>query len=122
MAEGDTQEPDRRPALEPGLAERTTTDLEAGPAESGPAVASALPSRRARALAFTAILVGGACGGLIGFAIADLQCVGSCSSARGFAGLVGAVAGAVGVAVVAVLALRAMGEWKTIQAGGRRRR
>lgn len=116
MAERGTQEPDGDPAGESGLAERSKADLDVGPA-----VASALPSRRARALAFVAILVGGTCGGLIGFAIADLQCVGSCSSVRGLAGLVGAVAGAVGVAVVAVLALRAMGEWKTIQAGGRRR-
>lgn len=78
-------------------------------------VDSALPSVGARVLAFLAILVGGACGGLIGFAVTDLQCTGDCATSNGIGGLVGAVLGAAGVAVVAVLALRAMGEWKTIQ-------
>lgn len=66
-------------------------------------------------LAFLAILVGGACGGLIGYAITDLQCTGDCGTNKGIGGVGGAVLGAVGVAIVAVLALRAMGEWKTIQ-------
>jgi CDP-diglyceride synthetase len=81
-------------------------------------VASALPSTGARVLAFLAILVGGICGGLIGYAITDLQCSGDCSTGKGVGGLIGAAIGAVGVAVVAVLALRAMGEWKTIQERG----
>jgi hypothetical protein len=72
---------------------------------------SAAPSRLARALALAAILVGGACGGLIGYAFVDLQCTGDCSTARGVGLLIGAVASAVGVAVIVVLALRAMGEW-----------
>ena len=76
---------------------------------------SALPSTGARILAFVSILVGGLCGGLIGWAFVDLQCTGDCGVASGAAGLVGAVVGAGGVAVVAVLALRAMGEWRTIQ-------
>jgi hypothetical protein len=76
---------------------------------------SALPSTAARVVAFVSILVGGLCGGLIGWALVDLQCEGDCGVAAGFAGLVGAVIGAAGVAVVAVLALRAMGEWRTIQ-------
>jgi hypothetical protein len=76
---------------------------------------SALPSVTARVIAFLTILVGGACGGLIGFALVDLQCQGSCSNNRGIGAFVGAACGALGVAVVAVLALRAMGEWKTIQ-------
>lgn len=76
---------------------------------------SALPSTTARALAFVSILVGGLCGGLIGWALVDLQCDGYCGVAAGGAGLVGAVVGAGGVAVVAVLALRAMGEWRSIQ-------
>ena len=54
---------------------------------------SALPSGRARGLAFAAIVVAGVCGGLIG-----------------------ALLGAGGVAVVAVLVLRAMGEWQRIAA------
>ena len=81
-------------------------------------VESALPSTGARVLAFLAILVGGVCGGLIGFAVTDLQCSGGCGTGKGIGGLVGALVGALGVAVVAVLALRAMGEWKTIQERG----
>jgi len=88
-------------------------------------IPSALPSRGARFLAFAAILTGGLCGGLIGFSVTRLQCVGDCSTNKSLGGLVGAVIGAAGVAVIAVLALRAMGEWKTIQqnspAGGPRR-
>jgi hypothetical protein len=81
-------------------------------------VDSALPSTGARVLAFLAILIGGICGGLIGYAITDLQCAGDCGTGKGIGGLVGALIGAIGVAVVAVLALRAMGEWKTIQERG----
>jgi hypothetical protein len=73
-----------------------------------------LPSRRARALAFAAILVAGACGALIGYSFVSIQCHGSCSAPEGAGSIVGAVIAAVGVAVVAVLVLRAMGEWKTI--------
>jgi hypothetical protein len=80
-----------------------------------PPVSSALPSRGARFLAFASILVGGLCGGLIGFSVTRLQCVGDCTTNKSLGGLFGAVFGAVGVAVIAVLALRAMGEWKTIQ-------
>ena len=80
-----------------------------------PPVASALPSRAARLLAFASILVGGLCGGLIGFSVTRLQCTGDCTTNKSVGGLVGAVAGAIGVAIIAVLALRAMGEWKTIQ-------
>ena len=80
-----------------------------------PALSSALPSRAARLLAFASILVGGLCGGLIGFSVTRLQCTGDCTTNKSLGGLVGAVGGALGVAVIAVLALRAMGEWKTIQ-------
>lgn len=76
---------------------------------------TSLPSRGARALAFVAILVGGLCGGLIGYGFTDLQCEEGCAAAAGGAGLLGAVLGAVGVGVVAILALRAMGEWRTVQ-------
>ena len=85
-------------------------------------VESALPSTGARVLAFLAILVGGVCGGLIGFAVTDLQCSGGCGTGKGIGGVVGALVGSLGVAVVAVLALRAMGEWKTIQERGETRR
>ena len=76
---------------------------------------SALPSARARLLAFAAILVAGACGALIGYGIAGAQCDGDCAAASGVGALVGAVAAAGGVAIVAVLALRAMGEWRAMQ-------
>lgn len=76
---------------------------------------TALPSVGARLLAFAAIVVGGVCGGLIGYGVTDVQCDGDCGALAGVIGIVGAVVGAVGVGVVAVLALRAMGEWRTIQ-------
>ena len=72
---------------------------------------SAAPSALARALALAAIIVGGVCGGLIGYAFVDLQCTGDCSTPNGIGLLIGAVLSAVGVAVIVVLALRAMGEW-----------
>ncbi len=78
-------------------------------------IESAAPPRGARLLALVAILVAGACGGLIGFAIADLQCTGRCDTAKGLGAAGGALVAAIGVAVVAVLVLRAMGEWRTIQ-------
>ena len=93
------------PAIEPEIPD---ADL---PLSSGP---SALPSRRARLLAFAAILVAGVCGGLIGYAIVDVQCKGSCATPKGISALTGAVLAAGGVAIVAVLVLRAMGEWRQI--------
>jgi hypothetical protein len=81
---------------------------------------SALPSTGARLLAFGAILLAGLCGGLIGYAVVDLQCDGDCTVWAGLAGLLGAVLFAVGVGVVAVLALRAMGEWRVIEHGQQR--
>ena len=75
---------------------------------------SALPSRRARGLAFAAILVAGVCGALIGSSFVSLQCEGACSTASGLAAVVGALVTAGGVAVVAVLVLRAMGEWTSV--------
>jgi len=69
-------------------------------------------------LAFASILVGGLCGGLIGFAYIDLQCDGDCGLWTGLGALVGSVAGAAGLAVVANLTLRAMEEWRLF--GGRR--
>jgi hypothetical protein len=80
--------------------------------------APTLPSTAARVIAFAAILAAGAAGGFIGYAVSDLQCSGDCTVARGLGGLVGAVVAAVGVGVVVQLALRAMSEWRTIEAGG----
>lgn len=76
---------------------------------------SALPSRLARTLGFLAILVAGGAGGLIGWALVDVQCTGDCSTSTSVGGLVGALAAAGGTAVVVVLVLRAMGEWRELQ-------
>ena len=85
---------------------------DASPEEPTP---TALPPVGARLLAFVAILIGGLCGGLIGYAFMDLQCGGDCATSSGIGGLVGAIVGAAGVGVISVLALRAMGEWHRIQ-------
>ena len=85
------------------------------PSDSPDYAPTSLPSTGARILAFVAILVGGLCGGLIGYGFTDLQCTGDCAGLSGGMGLLGAVLGAVGVGVVAVLALRAMGEWRSVQ-------
>lgn len=76
---------------------------------------SALPSVRARVLAFCAIVVAGICGALIGASFVALQCTGDCVTPSGIGALVGAVVAAGGVAVVAVLTLRAMAEWRRIR-------
>ena len=81
---------------------------------TAPAPESALPSVAARALAFVAVLIGGACGGVIGWALTDLQYKNNHALA-GVGILVGALAAAAGTAVVAVLVLRAMTEWRSIQ-------
>lgn len=93
---------------------------------------TALPSTTARLLAFVAILLGGLCGALIGYSVADLQCGtetrpaarsaqeddpddaddGGCGAVLGIGAFGGAVAGAGGVAVISVLVLRAMAEWR----------
>jgi hypothetical protein len=78
---------------------------------------SALPPVGARVLAFLGILVGGACGFVIGMGVVNVQCTGDCSTPAAAGGIVGGVVGALGVAVVAVLALRAMGEWRKIEHG-----
>ena len=83
---------------------------------------SALPSTRARILAFVAICVGGLAGALIGYGFVDIQCRGACTTPNAIGALTGAVLAALGTAVVAVLALRAMGEWRQLSdrpGGGR---
>lgn len=98
------------------------------PESARPYVPNALPPVGARVLAFVAILLGGLCGGLIGWSVTDLQCgperpvrgeaaevVGDddgCGAWSGVGGLVGAVVGAGGTGVVSVLVLRAMAEWR----------
>jgi hypothetical protein len=77
---------------------------------------SALPSPAARLAAFVAILVAGGAGGLIGYTLVDLQCDGDCALPLGIGTFVGAVGAAAGMSVVAVLVLRAVGEWREIEA------
>jgi hypothetical protein len=79
----------------------------------------ARPTIGARVVAFSLITLAGAAGGLIGWAVVDLQCEGSCATPNGIGALVGAVMGAGGVAVIAVLALQALAEWHAQE--GRRR-
>jgi hypothetical protein len=76
---------------------------------------SALPSRLARTLGFVAILVAGGAGGLIGWALVDVQCSGACTTPTSIGGVTGALVAAGGTAVVVVLGLRAMGEWRELQ-------
>ena len=71
------------------------------------------PSRPIQLFSFVAILVGGLCGGLIGYAFTDLQCSESCTNLAGISAVVGALIGAGGVGVVSILVLRAMTEWRT---------
>ncbi len=83
------------------------------PPESSYAPTS-LPSFGARLAAFVAILVGGLCGGLIGYAVTDLQ--GGSTLLSGIVGVLAAAGIAVGVGVVCVLALRASAEWRVVEA------
>jgi hypothetical protein len=75
---------------------------------------SAIPTPLARALAFGAVLVGGLCGGLIGYGLVSVQCSGDCGLPLGLGILAGAVVCAIGMSIVAVLVLRAVGEWREI--------
>ncbi|MDH4171421.1 MAG: hypothetical protein OEW42_17705 [Acidimicrobiia bacterium] len=79
-------------------------------------IESAAPSTWARVLAIGSVLLGGAAGGLIGFAFIDIQCQGDCDTWTGIGALVGALVGALGLAIVAVLTLRAIGEWRALEA------
>jgi hypothetical protein len=85
----------------------------------------------ARALAFLAILIAGACGALIGWSITDIQCgndddpdvaaaegrdpdegEGGCRTWAAGGAVIGGALAAGGTAVVSVLVLRAMSEWR----------
>ena len=71
-------------------------------------------------MATAAILLAGACGGLIGYALVDVSCSGDCGWQLGLGTFVGAVACAAGVAVVVALTLRAMSEWRGAAPAGPR--
>ena len=95
---------------------RATRPIRVSAADGSTETRTALPSVGARVLAFAAILLAGAAGGFIGYAFIDLQTTGDNTLAVGLGALVGALLAAGGTAVVVVLTLRAMGEWRTIQA------
>ncbi len=80
----------------------------------GPRRASALPSVRARILAFAAIIIAGAAGAGIGGSVVNVECRGSCDTPIGIGAVVGGGIAAGGTGVVATLTLRAMGEWRRI--------
>ncbi len=73
---------------------------------------SALPSRTARVVAFSSVLVAGLAGGTIGYALVDVQGTGECAVPTGIGMVVGSVGFALGMSIVAVLGLRAVGEWR----------
>lgn len=75
---------------------------------------SALPSVRARAIAFAGILLAGLAGAAMGYLMIDVQCSGSCAVPNGIGMLFGSLIGAAGMSVVAILALRAIGEWREL--------
>jgi hypothetical protein len=81
--------------------------------------ATAGPSLLSRVLTVAAVFGAGALGGLIGWAVADLQCAGDCDVQTGIGTFVGAVLAALGTALICVLAVQAMAEWKAQE--GRRR-
>ena len=91
----------------------SNTEPSRPPIATGPE--SAAPPVAARVAAAVAIGLAGACGGLVGYAVTDLQCSDECTALAGSLGLLGAVLAALGVGIVAVLALRAMAEWRTGQ-------
>ncbi len=84
-----------------------------GPAPKGPDQRlSALPSQLARVLAFGAILIGGACGALIGYGVVRVQYPVGHTFAKAVGAIISALIVAIGIAVLSVLVLRAMGEWR----------
>ena len=108
-------DPERPPAAPGSIADRATVEaISHDVGETAPT----LPSPLARGIGFAAILLAGAAGGFIGYAVTDLQCTGDCSVNTSIGGFVGAVFAAVGVGIVVQLALKAMHEWRTVQAGG----
>lgn len=75
---------------------------------------SALPSPLARFVAFVSILLAGLAGGIIGYALVDIQYDGNRDVVLGIGVLAGSVVAAGGTAIIAVLVLRAVGEWRDI--------
>jgi hypothetical protein len=115
MAEPDAPIPERPSS--PAWNERDEELARAAASDPGEAT-ELVPSPTARIVGLICILAAGAAGGFIGYAVTDLQCTGDCSVQTGIGGLVGAVIGAIGVGIVVQLALRAMFEWRAIEAKG----
>ncbi|MEE9417463.1 MAG: hypothetical protein V3V01_19435 [Acidimicrobiales bacterium] len=78
-------------------------------------IQSAAPPVIARVLATAAIIISGVCGGLIGYAVTNLQCDDGCAGLATAIGAPAALLAALGVAIVATLTLRAMSEWNAQQ-------
>ena len=76
-----------------------------------------MPSRTAFLLAFSAVVVAGLFGGIIGYGLADVGCTGNCEGTKLIGTLLGSTIAAGGVGIVAVLVLRAMAEWKPKSSG-----
>jgi hypothetical protein len=68
-------------------------------------------SRKIQFVAGLAIIIGGVAVGIIGYALVELQCHGSCQIPLLLGSLIGALIGSLGVGIVSVLTLRAMHEW-----------
>jgi uncharacterized membrane protein len=94
---------ERQPTPPPSAAEGTSDAL----ADAPPPM---LPSRAAFLLAFSAVVIAGILGGIIGY---DVSSQSDLSHLVGT--FAGSVIGAAGVGIVAVLVLRAMAEWRRQQ-------
>jgi hypothetical protein len=91
------------------------SEATAGASGDGPVGREApptMPTRTAYLLSFTAVVVAGLFGGVIGYGLADISSTGDDTPAKLVATFVGAVFAAGGVGIVAVLVLRAMAEWR----------
>lgn len=78
-----------------------------------PTPIEATPPPAARWLGFSAIVVGGLLGGMIGWGTGDV--LGRTTAWAATGALIGAVGCAVGVGIVATLTLRAMNEWNEVK-------
>ena len=85
-------------------------------------IPSALPSVLARVFAFSTIVAGSLCGGLMGFALGRLQWGTDGDLWVFLVTCLGSVTTSVGVAIVAVLVLRAMSEWNDVASAKARRK
>lgn len=71
---------------------------------------SSVPLRGARIGAFTAILLAGALGTIVGWRVADIECATACHGRAALYMIAGSVVLSAGVAVVAAITLRSAAE------------